>query len=96
MTLRHGENGCFSGCSYPQLNWAYTHLPGLLLQVPARIGGGVQVQESPRRSPVQRRSSRAMIVAALVTFLVIPVLARRRQYALAPEEEDPADVYMPS
>jgi predicted RND superfamily exporter protein len=38
----------------------------------------------------------AMIVAALVTFLVIPVLARRRQYALAPEEEDPADVYMPS
>jgi hypothetical protein len=37
-----------------------------------------------------------MIVAALVTFLVIPVLARRRRYALAPEEEDPADVYMPS
>jgi len=36
----------------------------------------------------------AMIVAALVTFLVIPVLARRRRYALAPEEEDPADVYM--
>ena len=37
----------------------------------------------------------AMIVAALVTFLVIPVLARRRRYALAPEAEDPADVYMP-
>jgi len=36
----------------------------------------------------------AMIVAALTTFLVIPVLARRRRYALAPEEEDPADVYM--
>ena len=37
----------------------------------------------------------AMMVAALVTFLVIPVLARRRRYALAPEQEDPADVYMP-
>ena len=35
----------------------------------------------------------AMIVAAAVTFLVIPVLARRRFYALAPEPEDPADVY---
>jgi len=37
----------------------------------------------------------AMIVAAAVTFLVIPVLARRRCYALAPEPEDPADVYLP-
>ena len=37
----------------------------------------------------------AMIVAAAVTFLVIPVLARRRGYALAPESEDPADVYLP-
>jgi len=36
----------------------------------------------------------AMIVAAAVTFLVIPILARRRFYALAPESEDPADVYV--
>ena len=36
----------------------------------------------------------AMLVAALVTFLVIPILARRRSYALAPFGEDPADVYL--
>ncbi len=36
----------------------------------------------------------AMLVAAAVTFLVIPVLARRRAYSLAPEAEDPADVYL--
>ena len=36
----------------------------------------------------------AMIVAAATTFLVIPLLARRRSYALAPEESDPADIYL--
>lgn len=36
----------------------------------------------------------AMMVAAAATFLVIPVLARRRSYALAPEESDPADIYL--
>ena len=36
----------------------------------------------------------AMMVAAAATFLVIPVLARRRSYALAPEETDPADIYL--
>jgi hypothetical protein len=36
----------------------------------------------------------AMIVAALATFLVIPVLAKRRRYSRIPEESDPADVYL--
>ncbi len=36
----------------------------------------------------------AMIVAAATTFLVIPVLARRRSYAPDPEETDPADIYL--
>jgi predicted RND superfamily exporter protein len=36
----------------------------------------------------------AMMVAALATFLVIPLLARRRSYALAPEAVDPSDVYL--
>jgi predicted RND superfamily exporter protein len=38
----------------------------------------------------------AMLLAAAVTFLVIPLLARRRRYGLAPEPTDPADVYIPS
>jgi predicted RND superfamily exporter protein len=38
----------------------------------------------------------AMIVSALVTFLVIPILARRKSYRLAPESHDPADVYLPN
>jgi predicted RND superfamily exporter protein len=37
----------------------------------------------------------AMLVAAAVTFLVIPLLARRRRYVLAPEATDPSDVYIP-
>jgi predicted RND superfamily exporter protein len=37
----------------------------------------------------------AMLVAAAVTFLVIPLLARRRRYGLAPESTDPSDVYIP-
>jgi len=37
----------------------------------------------------------AMLVAAAVTFLVIPLLARRRRYGLAPEPTDPSDVYIP-
>jgi len=36
----------------------------------------------------------AMIVASMATFLVIPVLAKRRAYAVTLEEEDPADVYL--
>jgi predicted RND superfamily exporter protein len=38
----------------------------------------------------------AMLLAAAVTFLVIPLLARRRRYGLAPEPTDPSDVYIPS
>jgi predicted RND superfamily exporter protein len=41
-------------------------------------------------------TSAAMLVAALVTFLVIPVLARRRHYSVEPEPEDPADTYIPA
>ena len=41
-------------------------------------------------------TSAAMLVAALVTFLVIPSLAKRRHYAVDPEPEDPSDVYIPS
>jgi len=36
----------------------------------------------------------AMIIAAVVTFLVIPVLAGRRKYALETAPEDPADVQL--